>query len=71
MDEHDLPDERDDDPEARLVVTGEPVEGDDPLFIGRLSEVRSYLQSLPADQHGALSVVTDGRIYAPAELLAD
>lgn len=55
-------------PEARVVITGEPVEANEALFAGSLEEARDYVLRLPDDQRAAVSIVTDGRIYHPREL---
>jgi len=55
-------------PEARVIVNGEPVEGNDPLFVGTLEEVRAFVQTLTPEQRAEVSIFTPDRVYRPDEL---
>jgi hypothetical protein len=55
-------------PEARVVVNGEPVEGVDPLFLGSLEEAKAFVGNLSPEQRSEVSIFTAGRVYNPAEI---
>ena len=56
------------DSEARVVVNGEPIEGDDPLFIGSFEAAKAFILALSAEEQGEVSLYTPGRVYQPSEL---
>jgi hypothetical protein len=54
--------------EARVVVVGEPVDGNEALFSGTLEDAKAYVRRLPAETQAGLAIVTPGRIYDPREI---
>jgi hypothetical protein len=55
-------------PEARVIVNGEPVEGADPLFVGSLEEVRAFVSGMTPEQRAEVSIFTPDRVFRPDEL---
>ena len=55
-------------PEARVVVNGEPVEGVDPLFVGSLEDARAFVLALTPDEQAEVSIFTPDRVIGPDEL---
>ena len=57
-----------DEPEARVVVVGDPVEDGDALFVGSLEDAKAFVHALPPAERKNVAIVTEGRIYDPREV---
>jgi hypothetical protein len=55
--------------EARVVLSGEPVEGNDPLFVGPIHDAVDYVLARPVDQQKEMEIWTPGRVYSPDEIM--
>lgn len=54
--------------EARVVAIGDPVEGDDALFVGPLEDAVAFVHALPPAEQAEVAIVTEGRVYDPREV---
>lgn len=55
------------DEEARVVLTGEPVEGTDPLFVGHIHDAVDFVFTLPPEDRETVNIWTSGRVYGPRD----
>ena len=55
-------------PEARVIVNGEPVEGVDPLFVGTLEAARAFVAALDPAERAEVSIFTEDRVYDGREI---
>lgn len=55
-------------PQARVVVSGEPVEGSDPLFVGSLDAAREFVAGLSNAQRAEIAIWTEDQVYSPDSL---